>query len=61
MGEAPNMAPKWSPRVGNGSAEGDWGVVGKGTYMWVGAWVQAAWVRGIKVVPVFSRAFSRAT
>ena len=27
------MAPKWSPRVGNGSAEGDWGVVGKGTYM----------------------------
>jgi hypothetical protein len=22
-----------SPRVGNGSAEGDWGVVGKGTYM----------------------------
>jgi len=42
-----------SPPTGNGREGGGTGGWWGREPTWVGAWVQAAWVRGIKVVPTF--------
>ena len=46
------MALKQAPQRATAALEGTGGWWGREP-TWVSAWVQAAWVRGIKVVPTF--------